>query len=111
MSGTGLEPVTPAVELVQAVNGLTTTANGAHRKRQQPCGIGALRLSIHADPGFAEESLGRRLLFAPLAPLALLLFAPMLLPGKDAWMERKIQTQLGRIAPRTFGSTPSSTAT
>ena len=46
----------------------------------------------------SEESPGRRLLFAPFAPLGFLLFAPLLLPGKDAWTGRKIQTQLGRIA-------------
>ena len=46
----------------------------------------------------SEDSLGRRALFAPLAPLGFLRFAPLLLPGNDAWTTRRIQTQLGRIA-------------
>ena len=46
-----------------------------------------------------DESLGHRLLSAPLAPLALIFFAPLLLPRKDEWTGRKIRTQLRRIAP------------
>jgi hypothetical protein len=53
-----------------------------------------------------EESLGHRLLYAPLAPLALLFFAPLLLPGKDAWTGRRIQTQLERIAAESVRANP-----